>query len=151
MPGVCIAPGRKRDSRSFSTPVMLPSSPASSMRSSERQIVFESRRIPADYTGESFGSELSQRTPGTYSGCNRLAGPAPGQAPQAAHREDDGEERGHAHREECPNEEQAVTAVGPEADSHASHVDHRDAHQQERRDEDDDIPRSLFGEHERSV
>ena len=75
-----------------------------------------------------------------------LSRPAPWQAPQSAHREDDGEERGHAEREECPDEEETPAAGGPEADSRPSHVDDGDAHQQERREEDDDIPRSPFGQ-----
>ncbi len=83
--------------------------------------------------------------------CVALAGPAPWQAPQSAHREDDGEGCGHADREERPDEEETPAAGGPEADSPPSHVDDGDAQQQERRDEDDDIPRSPFGEHERSV
>src|SRR2546421_6251249 len=52
-----------------------------------------------------------------------LLGLAPSQAPQSAHREDDGEERGHAEREECPNEEETAAAGGPEADLRPSHVD----------------------------
>ena len=80
-----------------------------------------------------------------------LLGLAPSQAPQSARREDDGEERGHAHREECPDEEETPAAGGPEADTLPSHVDDGDAHQQERREEDDDIPRAPSGEHERSV
>ena len=80
-----------------------------------------------------------------------LPGLAPSQAPQSAHREDDGEERGHAEREECPDEEETTAAGGPEADPRPSHVDDGDAHQQERREENDDISRSPFGEHERSV
>ena len=51
-----------------------------------------------------------------------LLGLAPSQAPQSAHREDDGEERGHAEREECPDEEETPAAGGPEADSCPSHV-----------------------------
>jgi hypothetical protein len=49
-----------------------------------------------------------------------LSRPAPLQAPQSAHREDDREERGHAHREECPDEEETPAALGPEADSRPS-------------------------------
>ncbi len=80
-----------------------------------------------------------------------LLGLAPSQAPQSAHREDDGEERGHAERDQRPDEEETPATGGPEADSRSSHVDDGDAHQQERREEDDDIPRTPFGEHERSV
>ena len=36
-----------------------------------------------------------------------LPGLAPWQAPQSAHREDDGEERGHAERQERPDEKKA--------------------------------------------
>lgn len=42
-----------------------------------------------------------------------LLGLAPSQAPQTAHREDDGEERGHAHREECPDEEETPLRLVP--------------------------------------
>src|SRR6266498_1194025 len=48
MPGICIAPGRKRDSRSFPTPVMLHSNLALSMHWSELQIVF-GRRKTSDF------------------------------------------------------------------------------------------------------
>ena len=49
-----------------------------------------------------------------------LLGLAPSQAPQSAHREYDGEERGHGEREECPDEEETPAAGGPEADSRPS-------------------------------
>ena len=46
-----------------------------------------------------------------------LTGPAPWQAPQSARREDDGEERGHADREECPDEEEMPLRVLPKPTS----------------------------------
>ena len=37
--------------------------------------------------------------------------------PQSAHTEDDGEERGHAEREQCPDEEEASAGLGDRADA----------------------------------
>jgi len=41
-----------------------------------------------------------------------LPGPAPWQAPQSLRREDDGEDPGHADREERPDEEEAAGGLG---------------------------------------
>jgi len=80
--------------------------------------------------------------------------PAPLQAPQSAHREDDGEERGHAERDERPDEEEGSAGIGDvaaDADTLPHHVDDGDAQPKERPEEDDDVPPSPFGEHQRSV
>ena len=66
-------------------------------------------------------------------------------------REDDREERAHAEREDCPDEEKPVAAVGPKTDTRPSQVKNRDDHQQKRGDKNDDIARSPSDEHERSV
>ena len=72
--------------------------------------------------------------------------------PQSAHREDDGEERGHAEREECPDKEEGSAGLGDgSADSAPLHVDDGDDQPKERPEEDDDVPRSLSGQHQRSV
>ncbi len=83
-----------------------------------------------------------------------LPGLAPLQAPQSAHREDDGEERGHAEREERPDEEEGSAGVGDaaaDADPLSHHMNDGDDQRKERPEEDDDVPRSPFGEHQRSV
>src|SRR5215471_19761182 len=73
-----------------------------------------------------------------------LSGPAPLQAPQAARREDDGDGRGHAERDEGPNPEKNSTGIGdPAADkSRPPHVDDKDAQPSDRPEEHDDVPRS---------
>ena len=83
-----------------------------------------------------------------------LSGPAPWQAPQSARREDDGEERGHAERDERPDEEEASAGIGDaagDADTLPLHVEDGDGQRKERPEEDDDVPGSPFGEHQRSV
>src|SRR5216684_982288 len=83
-----------------------------------------------------------------------LPAPAPWQAPQSAHREDDGEERGHAERDQRPDEEEGSAGIGDvaaDADTLPHHVDDGDAQPKELPEEDGDIPRSPFGEHQRSV
>src|SRR5215470_3671462 len=86
-------------------------------------------------------------------GAERLSGPAPWQAPQAARREDAGEDRGHAEREERPDPEEDSAGVGdPAADkSRPPHVHDKNAQPKERPEEGDDVPRSPFGERQRSV
>src|SRR5271156_782381 len=79
---------------------------------------------------------------------------APLRAPQPARREDNGEERGHAQRDERPDEEEASTGIGDAAgDAHTLplHVYNRDDQQKQRHEEDDDVPRSPFAEHHSSV
>ena len=72
--------------------------------------------------------------------------------PQSARREDDGEERGHAEREECPDKEEGSAGLGDRsADSRPLHVDDGDEQPKERPEEEDDVPRSLSGQHQRSV
>jgi hypothetical protein len=78
----------------------------------------------------------------------------PSQAPQSPHREDDGDERGHADRDERPDEEEASAGIGDaagDADTPPLHVHDGDDQQKERHDEDDDVPRSPFAEHRSSV
>src|SRR5215469_13080090 len=71
---------------------------------------------------------------------------------QAAHREDDREERGHTEREQCPDKEEGSAGLGNRsADSRPLHVDDRDEQPKERPEEDDNVPRSLSGQHQRSV
>ena len=75
-------------------------------------------------------------------------------APQSARGEDDGEERSHAERDERPDEEEASAGIGDaagDADTLPLHVDDGDAQQKERPEEDDDVPRSPFGEQQSSV
>jgi len=72
--------------------------------------------------------------------------------PQSARRVDDGEERGHAEREECPDKEESSAGLGDRsADSRPLHVDDRDEQPKERPEEDDYVARSPFGQHQRSV
>jgi len=86
------------------------------------------------------------------SGCwTTGTGPVAGSTVRAPE-EDDGEERGYAEREECPDEEEGSAGLGDRAaDSRPLHVDDGDARPEERPEEDDDVPRSPFGEHQRSV
>ncbi len=78
---------------------------------------------------------------------------ASSQAPQSARREDEGEERGHFERDERPDEEEDSAGIGDVAagESRPPHVDDRETRRKERPDEDDDVPRSPSGEHQRSV
>ena len=72
--------------------------------------------------------------------------------PQPARREDDGEESGHAEREERPDKEEGSVGLGDRsADSRPLHVDDGDEQSKERPEEEDDVPRSLSGQHQRSV
>src|SRR5215471_511340 len=79
-------------------------------------------------------------------------GPAPWQAPQPARREDDGEERGHAERDGRPDEEEGSAGIGDlGAKTRPLHVEDGNQQPKERPEEDDDVARSPFGEHQRSV
>ena len=79
--------------------------------------------------------------------------PAPWQAPQTARREDEGEERGHAERDQRPDEEEASGRIGDarDADTLPLHVEDGDTQPKEREEEHDDVARSPFGEYQRSV
>ena len=69
-------------------------------------------------------------------------------------REDDREERGHTERDERPDEEERSAGLGDvaaDADTLPHHVDDGDDQSEERPEEDDDVPRSPFGEQQRSV
>ncbi len=110
------------------------------------------------YTHQGFGDNSTRQAGAWRSpGLGRpprggLPGPAPRQAPQSAHREDDGEERGHAERDDRPDEEEASTGPGDlAADTLPRHVEDGDGQRKERREKDDEVPRSPFGEHQRSV
>src|SRR5262249_15892115 len=83
----------------------------------------------------------------------RLPGLTASQAPQSARREDSGEGRGHAEREECPDPEKDSAGVSdPAADkSRSAHVEDKDAQTKDWPEEHDDVPRSPFGEHQRSA
>src|ERR1019366_5533838 len=62
------------------------------------------------------------------------------------------EERGHAERDERPDEEEASAGLRDlAADTLPHHVEDGDARPKERPEEHDDVSRSPFGEHERSV
>jgi hypothetical protein len=75
-----------------------------------------------------------------------------GGPPQPARREDDGEESGHAEREERPDKEEGSVGLGNRsADSRPLHVDAGDDQFKERHEEEDDVSRSLSGQHQRSV
>ena len=83
-----------------------------------------------------------------------LAGPAPWQTPQSARREDGGEESEHADRDQRPDEKEVSAGIGEpagDADTLPLHVDDGDDQRKERPEEHDDVPRSPFEEHERSV
>ena len=83
-----------------------------------------------------------------------LPGPAPWQAPQSADREDGGEEPEHADREQRPDEKEVSAGIGEpagDADALPPHVDVGDDQRKERQKEHDDVPRSPFGKHQRSV
>ena len=71
----------------------------------------------------------------------------PAEAPQSEHGEDEGEGTAYAHRDECPDKEESVGLA-----NRMTHcVDYPHAGRRERPDEDDDVPGSPFGEHQRSV
>jgi hypothetical protein len=62
-----------------------------------------------------------------------MRGVAPSQSPKSAHRKDDGEQRGHANREDRPHEEEAIAVLADVgADSRTSHVQNRDAQPKQR-------------------
>ncbi|MDQ1636817.1 MAG: hypothetical protein QOF62_156 [Pyrinomonadaceae bacterium] len=82
------------------------------------------------------------------------SGPPPWQAPESARREDGREESEHADREERPDEEEVSAGIGEpagDADALPAHVDVGDDQRKERQEEHDDVPRSPFEEHQRSV
>ncbi len=88
-----------------------------------------------------------------FSRCSTLLA-APWQFPQCVYREDDGERRGHAQREQRPYEEQGLRGLADRAAEKAVgslHVDEKDDQAKERSEENDDVSRSPFGEHQRSV
>jgi hypothetical protein len=65
-----------------------------------------------------------------------LRAPAPWQAPQSAHREDEREKRGHAEHDERPDEEEASAGISDAArysNAFPHHVDDGDAHPKKRR------------------
>jgi len=71
---------------------------------------------------------------------NRLA---PSQAPQSAHREDDGEEPGHADRDQYPDEEEVSAGIGEaagDADALPPHVGEGNDQRKEPSEEGDDVP-----------
>ena len=71
----------------------------------------------------------------------------PSQAPQSAHREDDGDERGHAERDDRPDEEEAAGGLGDLAVMCPRHVEDGNKQPKERPEEYYDVPRSPSGEH----
>jgi len=77
------------------------------------------------------------RRDGRRSKQTELPGLPPSQAPQSARREDDGEGRGHAEREERPDPKKDSAGVGdPAADkSRSPHVDDKDAQPTDRPEE----------------
>ena len=65
-----------------------------------------------------------------------------------------GEETEHADREERPDEEEGSTRVpdaAGDADTSSLHVDEGNDQRKKRPKQDDDVPRSPSGEHQRSV
>jgi hypothetical protein len=83
-----------------------------------------------------------------------LPGPAPGQAPQSAHRENRREESEHADSEQRPDEEEVSAGTAEpagDADALSLHVDVGHDQRKERQEEHDDVARSPFGKHQRSV
>lgn len=77
----------------------------------------------------------------------------PSQVPESARREDDGEDCGHADREERPDPEEFSAGVGDPAayKSYPSHVDVGNGRPKQRRDENYDVPGSPSSEHQRCV
>ena len=72
----------------------------------------------------------------------------PSEAPQSAHREDDGDERGHTERDDRPDEEEGSAGLGDfAADTLPRHVENGDDQPKERPEEYYDVPRSPSGEH----
>ena len=72
-------------------------------------------------------------------------------APQFAGCEQDGEECGRADHDQCPDEEEGSVRVGDPAagNSRSRHVDHWDARRKKRQDQNQDVPRTPFGEQQR--
>ena len=78
----------------------------------------------------------------------------PWRLPQCVCREEGGEHRGHAQREHCPYEEEGLGGLADIAAENAVgslHVENRDEQAKERPEENDDVSRPPFGEHQRSV
>ena len=70
------------------------------------------------------------------------------------HRKYEREERGHAEREERPDEEEVSAVfgdVGAEADTLPGHMEDRDGQPKESSKKHDDVPRSPSGKHQRSL
>src|SRR5882672_6824202 len=85
-------------------------------------------------------------------GLPRLA--SPWQAPQSPHREDGGEEPDHADRKQRPDEKEVsaeIRNLAGDADTPPLHVDVGYGQRKERQEKHDDVPRSPFGKHQRSV
>ena len=83
-----------------------------------------------------------------------LPGLAPLRAPQYARREDEREHPSHAQRVQRPDEQEGWAGPGDRAAKNASrshHVGDRHEKRKQRPDQHDDVPRSPFGEHQRSV
>ena len=80
-----------------------------------------------------------------------LPGLAPLRVPQSAHREDDAEAPDHAEREKRKKEEEASAGLDGVDDSRSPQVDGGHAGSKDPYDECDDVPRSPFREHQRSV
>src|SRR5439155_12930290 len=83
-----------------------------------------------------------------------LPAPAPWQTPQSVHREDGGEDTQDADQEERIDEEEVSRGVRHTARNAKTlplRVDERNDQRKEAEEEIDDIPRSSFGEHQRSV
>lgn len=69
-------------------------------------------------------------------------------------REDDGEKPGHSNCNQRPNEKEMPAGMGKaagDADALPPHVGERDDQRKESSEEGDDVPRSPFGKHKRSV
>src|ERR1051326_971221 len=70
------------------------------------------------------------------------------------HRQDGGEKSEHANREQRPYEKEVSAVIGDaarKARALSFHVDEWHYQRKERQQKRDDVPRSPFGEHERSV
>ena len=80
------------------------------------------------------------------------AGPPRQLLPQSARREDYGEERGQAEREECPDKEEGSVGLSDRsADAGPFHVDDGNDQPKQRPEKDDDVSRALSGQDESSV
>lgn len=104
---------------------------------------------PARSTSASHGQEHApssnelRRSVSDRPELSRLSGRAPLQAPHSARRENDGEGRGDAERDERPNPEEHSAGIGdPAADeSRSPHVEDEDTQPTDRAEEHDDVPR----------